>query len=42
MSTHILGIDLGGTKVMAAVMDGEGNLTGRARTKTRGWRMHRG
>src|SRR6185436_14703954 len=38
MSTHILGIDLGGTKVMAAVMDGEGKLTGRARTKTRGWR----
>jgi glucokinase len=38
MNTHILGIDLGGTKVMASVMDGEGNLTGRARAKTRGWR----
>lgn len=38
MKTYILGIDLGGTKVMAGVMDGRGNLIGRARAKTRGWR----
>ncbi|HSB10460.1 MAG TPA: ROK family protein [Blastocatellia bacterium] len=38
MRPHILGIDLGGTKVMGAVMDGHGQLVARARAKTRGWR----
>lgn len=38
MRTHILGIDLGGTKVLAAVLDREGRIVGRARAKTRGWR----
>ena len=38
MRSHILGIDLGGTKVLAAVLDRDGNIVGRARAKTRGWR----
>jgi len=38
MRSHILGIDLGGTKVMAAVMERDGQLIARARAKTRGWR----
>ncbi|MFP5262771.1 MAG: ROK family protein [Blastocatellia bacterium] len=38
MEPYILGIDLGGTKVMAAVLDGEGKIIGRARAKTRAWR----
>ncbi len=38
MSSHILGIDLGGTKVLAAVLDAEGRILARARAKTRGWR----
>jgi glucokinase len=38
MRTHILGIDLGGTKVLAAVLDREGQIVARARAKTRGWR----
>ena len=38
MRSHILGIDLGGTKVMAAVLDSEGRIVSRARAKTRGWR----
>jgi len=38
MRTHILGIDLGGTKVLAAVLDREGQIVARARAKTRAWR----
>jgi glucokinase len=38
MRTHILGIDLGGTKVLAAVLDRDGKIVARARAKTRGWR----
>lgn len=38
MRPYILGIDLGGTKVMGAVMDGHGDLIARSRAKTRGWR----
>ena len=38
MGRHILGIDLGGTKVMAAVLDPAGVIIARARAKTRGWR----
>lgn len=38
MEPHILGIDLGGTKVMAAVLDPAGQIIGRARAKTRAWR----
>ena len=38
MANHILGIDLGGTKVMAAVFDASGNIVSRARAKTRAWR----
>lgn len=38
MSSYILGIDLGGTKVLAAVLDAEGRILARARAKTRGWR----
>jgi len=38
MKSHILGIDLGGTKVMAAVLDRDGRIVARARAKTRGWR----
>lgn len=36
--TYVLGIDLGGTKVSAGVLDGEGNIIGRARAKTKAWR----
>jgi glucokinase len=35
---YILGIDLGGTKVEAAIFDGEGKILGRHRTKTEAWR----
>lgn len=38
MGSYILGIDLGGTKVEAAVFDGEGKITGRHRDKTEAWR----
>jgi glucokinase len=38
MRPHILGIDLGGTKVLAAVLDPDGKIVARARAKTRGWR----
>lgn len=38
MSSHILGIDLGGTKVLAAVIDAEGRIVARARAKTQAWR----
>lgn len=38
MSSHILGIDLGGTKVLAAVLDAEGRIIARARAKTQAWR----
>jgi glucokinase len=38
MSSHILGIDLGGTKVLAAVLDAEGRILARARAKTQAWR----
>ena len=38
MGKYILGIDLGGTKVMAAVFDAEGNIVSRARAKTEAWR----
>ena len=38
MRSHILGIDLGGTKVLAAVLDRDGNIIARARAKTRAWR----
>jgi glucokinase len=35
---YALGLDLGGTKVMAAVLDGENKIVSRARAKTRAWR----
>jgi glucokinase len=38
MGRYILGIDLGGTKVSAAVMDPESRIIGRARAKTGAWR----
>src|SRR6185295_11509313 len=38
MGHYILGIDLGGTKVMAALLDDSGAIVSRARAKTRGWR----
>jgi glucokinase len=38
MESYILGIDLGGTKVMAAVLDGRGQIISRARAKSRAWR----
>ena len=38
MRSHILGIDLGGTKVLAAVLDSDGQIIAHARAKTRGWR----
>jgi glucokinase len=38
MKSHILGIDLGGTKVMAAVFDAKGEIVSRARAKTKAWR----
>jgi len=38
MRTHILGIDLGGTKVLAAVLDRDGRIVERARAKTKAWR----
>jgi glucokinase len=38
MKSYILGIDLGGTKVMAGVLDSEGRIISRARAKTRAWR----
>jgi glucokinase len=38
MGSYILGIDLGGTKVMAAVLDNDGTILSRARAKTRAWR----
>jgi glucokinase len=38
MDKPVLGIDLGGTKVYAAVVDGKGRITGHARNKTRAWR----
>jgi glucokinase len=38
MTSYVLGIDLGGTKVSAGVLDPEGNIIGRARAKTKAWR----
>ena len=38
MTSHVLGIDLGGTKVSAGVLDSDGNFIGRARAKTKAWR----
>ena len=38
MDRPVLGIDLGGTKIYAAVVDGEGRIAGSARAKTRAWR----
>ncbi len=38
MGPFILGIDLGGTKVGAAVVDAEHRIVSRARRKTRAWR----
>jgi glucokinase len=38
MKKHVLGIDLGGTKVSAGVLDGTGQIVGRARAKTNAWR----
>ncbi len=38
MKPHILGIDLGGTKVQAAVLDSDARVVGRARAKTGAWR----
>ncbi|HJZ68928.1 MAG TPA: ROK family protein [Blastocatellia bacterium] len=38
MRPNILGIDLGGTKVQAAVFDSDACIIGRARAKTRAWR----
>ncbi len=40
MQSQVLGIDLGGTKVSAGVIDGEGHITGRARAKTKAWRAN--
>src|SRR5215212_509650 len=38
MKPYILGIDVGGTKVMAAVIDNDGQILSRARAKTKAWR----
>jgi len=38
MGSHILGIDLGGTKVQAALLDESGLIIGRGRAKTEAWR----
>jgi glucokinase len=38
MGTSILGFDLGGTKVSAAVFDADGKIIGRGRDKTKAWR----
>lgn len=38
MGKFVLGIDLGGTKVSAAVLDPEARIVGRARAKTGAWR----
>jgi glucokinase len=38
MSSYVLGIDLGGTKIEAAVFDGDGKIIGRHRDKTEAWR----
>jgi glucokinase len=38
MGAYVLGIDLGGTKVEAAVFDGDGKIIGRHRDKTEAWR----
>lgn len=38
MSSYVLGIDLGGTKIEAAVFDGDGKIIGRYRDKTEAWR----
>jgi glucokinase len=38
MGAYVLGIDLGGTKIEAAVFDGEGKIVGRHRDKTEAWR----
>jgi glucokinase len=38
MGSYVLGIDLGGTKIEAAVFDGEGKIIGRHRDKTEAWR----
>jgi glucokinase len=35
---HVLGIDLGGTKVQSAVLDQNGKIIGRGRAKTEAWR----
>src|SRR5215471_14130089 len=37
MKSYVLGIDLGGTKVSAAVVDRKGAVVGRARAKTEAW-----
>ena len=42
MGQHILGIDLGGTKVLAAVISGDGQIMSRARAKTKAWRDDEG
>ena len=38
MGRCVLGIDLGGTKVSAAMVDPDGRIVGRARAKTKAWR----
>lgn len=38
MAPYILGFDLGGTKVSAAVFDGDNHIIDRARAKSRAWR----
>jgi glucokinase len=38
MSSYVLGIDLGGTKIEAAVFDEEGKIIGRHRDKTEAFR----
>lgn len=38
MASYILGLDLGGTKVSAAVFNGKGQILNRARAKSRAWR----
>src|SRR5262245_16535732 len=38
MSSYLLGIDLGGTKIDAALFDESGAIVGRHRDKTESWR----
>ena len=35
MSTNVVGVDMGGTKILSAVIDGEGNILGTAKVPTK-------